>query len=189
MTLLVSPNRVIWEYFSSLHQLVVVAKGARTRELRRQSAALAIIMSVTVVEVFLNVWFRVRVEKSHDKVKLDGFLNDLSPPFKSLDRKLQDWPKQYLGKKLDLQSGAGRAFKDLKDLRNSIIHFTSAHEPFEYDNVTIHGLANFTAYDALNYDSANAALKTAQALVAEIFRLAGSPPEDISNELRAWTGI
>ena len=189
MTLLVSPTHVIWEYFSSLLQLVAAAKGARTRELRRQAAALAVIMGVTVGEVFLNVWFRVRVEERHNEAERDAFLKDLSPPFKSLERKLQDWPKQYLGKELDLQSGPGRAFTDLKDLRNSIVHFTSTHESITYDNVSIHGLADFTTYDALNYESAKAAFEATQALVTEIFRLAGASQQDIPHELHAWTGI
>jgi len=189
MTLLVSPTHVIWEYFSSLQQLVAAANEARNRELRRQAAALAVIMGVTVGEVFLNVWFRVRVEEIHDKAERNAFLKDLSPPFKSLERKLQDWPKQYLGKELDLQSGPGRAFTDLKDLRNSIVHFKSTHETITYDNVSIHGLADFTSYDSLNYESARAAFETIQAFVAEIFRLAGVSPKEIPHELRTWTGI
>ncbi len=188
MTQLVTPNHVIWEYFSSLRQLVEAAKEARNQELCRQAAALAIIMGVTVGEVFLNVWFRVHVEERHGKTERDAFLKDISPPFKSLERKLKDWPKQYLGKELDLLSGPGRAFMDLKDLRNSIVHFTSTHEAITYDNVSIHGLANFTTYNALNDESAIAAFETATAFVVEIFKLAGVSPRDIPHNLHAWTG-
>ena len=40
----------------------------------------------TVGEVFLNLWFRVHVEKRHTKSEVDALLSNLSPPFLSLDK-------------------------------------------------------------------------------------------------------
>lgn len=115
-------------------------------------------------------------------------MKDLSPPFLPLDKKLKLWPKRYLGKTLDCTAGPGAAFVELKNTRNRIVHFTSTHETFRVENATIHGLADFTEYDSLNYDNARTALETAEALVAEIFRLADVPPERISDVIHAWTG-
>jgi hypothetical protein len=164
-------------------------KSAQSDEQRRQTAALAVVMSVTAVEVFLNLWFRLRVEEqqSHDNRK--SLLKDLAYPHPaSLERKLRNWPKRYLHKEIDFTSGAGEKFMRIKSLRNSIIHFSSSHETFEQDNVSIHSLADTTEYDALSHGSAEDALSAAEGIVVEVFRLANVEDEHIPNLLHAWVG-
>ena len=66
MPTLSSPNRIVLKYFQSLRRVVVESKKAESDEHRRQSAALAVVMSVTVVEdvqmqsvaVFLGIRLR-----------------------------------------------------------------------------------------------------------------------------------
>jgi hypothetical protein len=128
MVTLSSPNSVVWEYFWSLRQLVSSAREAPSPQLSRQATALAVIMAVTVGEVFLNLWFRVRVEERHTKPQRDALLKDLAHPFLSLDGKLKQWPKRYLGQALDHSAGPGAAFMALKSIRNSIIHFARGTE-------------------------------------------------------------
>jgi hypothetical protein len=129
------------------------------------------------------------VEERHSVAERDEFLKDLSfPRPTSLDRKLRSWPKKYLGTPLDLSSGPASEFMVLKSLRNSIIHFTSTHEEFEYEGVSIQGLADTSSYDALDSVKAGWALKTAEELVAEIFRIAETSENDLSRLLHAWTG-
>jgi hypothetical protein len=183
-----SPNRIVWEYFISLRHLVANAKEASSPELCRQATALAIIMAVTAAEVFLNLWFRVRVEERHTADERKALLKDLSPPFLPLDRKLKEWPTRYLGKPLDLELGPGAVFVVLKTMRNSIVHFTSTHETFAYENVAIRGLADTTKYDALSREQAAWALEATENLVAEIFRLAAIPTERLPHLMHAWTG-
>jgi hypothetical protein len=178
----------VWEYFSSLRQLASNAITAPNEQLARQSAALAIVMSVTVCEVFMNLWFRVRIEEKNDAAGRAAFLKDLSFPFASLDKKLKSWPKRYLGKDLNLASGPGAAFVALKETRNGIIHFASTHETFTFENVSIHGLADTSEYDALGAPEAKAALETAEQFVQEIFRLAGHTGHELPEMMHGWTG-
>lgn len=180
-----SPNRVVWDYFLSLRLLCNQSCDAESPELARQAAARAVIMGVTVVEVFFNLWFRVKVEERRIEADRLSLLKDLSQR-KPLEYKLRNWPARYLGSELDLLTGPGEQFVKLKDLRNSIIHFTSSHQSFEAEGFAIHGLADTSQYDALNQSSALWALDTAENVVAEVFKLAGVT--DVRGALHAWTG-
>ncbi len=182
-----SPNRIVWEYFISLRLLTQNAKQAPSAELARQAAALAVVTAVTVSEVFLNLWFRVRVEDRGDPEERKSLLKDLNSRA-SIQRKLERWPSRYLSAPLDLEAGAGGEFTKLKLLRNSIVHFTSSHESVEFAGITIHGLADTSDYDSLCADHAMWALQTAENLVAEVFRLAGYNEKEIPHALHVWAG-
>jgi hypothetical protein len=189
MTNLSSPNRVVWEYFEALRRLVVESRDAESEVTRRQSAALAVVMSVTVVEVFFNLWFRVRAEERHSKEEVAQLVSDLGYPHPwSLDKKLKNWPNRYLRRELDLTQGPGAEFMKIKTLRNSIVHFSSTHTTIEYENITVNGLADTTDYDALSFEKARSALFAAEDLIGEVFLLAGVAPENIRHMLHGWTG-
>jgi hypothetical protein len=164
------------------------ARSAESAQVARQYAALAIVMSTTVCEVFMNIWFRVRVEEMNDAEARRLFLKDLSFPFASLERKLRVWPKRYLGKDFDVSSGPGAAFVTLKAKRNNIVHFTTSWETFQFENISIHGLANFSEYDALGPDDAAAAVIVAEEFVKEIFRLGDVPEVNLPGLMHGWTG-
>ena len=183
-----TPNRIVWEYFLSLRLIEKSARDAPSPVLAMQQAALAIIMCVAVVDVFLNMWFRVKVEEMTDKECLKSFQKDIDKRI-SLGDKLKKWPERYLIKPLNLDVGPGKNFSEIKQLRNSIIHFTSNHESLKLtEEVIIHGLADTTNYDSLNASNATYALKTAEELVLEIFSLANLDPEQTSSVMHAWTG-
>lgn len=182
-----SPNRIVWDYFLSLRLLEENARKAASPELARQSAALAVIMAVTVVEVFLNLWFRVRVEERNIPGERESLLRDLSARI-SVDRKLKQWPKRYLTRTIDFEQGAGSELMKLKELRNSIVHFTSSHEGIDLAGVAIQGLADTTSYDALDGNAASWALRTAESFIAELLSAAGYAATDIPHVLHAWAG-
>jgi hypothetical protein len=189
MTNLSSPNRIVCEYFGALRRLVVESRDAKSDSARRQSLALAVVMSVTVVEVFFNLWFRVRAEERNSQAEIAQLVSELGHPRPwSLDRKLKHWPKRYLGKELDLTLGAGAEFMRIKSLRNSIVHFTSSHTTFEHERFVIRGLADTTDYDELSFEKARSALFAAQDLIGEVFMLAGVAPENVRHMLHGWTG-
>lgn len=189
MTNLSSPNRIVWEYFEALRRLVVESRDAESESTRRQSAALAVVMSVTVVEVFFNIWFRVRAEELYTPEEVAQLVSELGHPRPwSLDKKLKHWPKRYLGKELNLNDGPGAQFMKIKALRNSIVHFSSSHTTFEHGNVAIHGLADTTDYDELSFEKARSALFAAEDLIGEVFLLAGTPPENTRHMLHSWAG-
>ena len=183
-----SPNRIVWEYFLSLRLIEESARNAPSPELARQQAALAIIMCVTVVEVFLNMWFKVKVEEMASQECRKSFQKDIAERV-SIEHKLKKWPERYLMKSLNLDVGPGKKFSEIKQLRNSIIHFTSSHESLELtEDVMIHGLADTTNYDNLNASNATYALKTAEELILEIFNLANLDSKQVSSGIHAWTG-
>lgn len=150
---------------------------------------MAVVMSVTVVEVFFNLWFRVRAEERHSPDEVALLVSALRHPRPwSLDRKLKHWPKLYLGKELDLTQGPGAEFMKIKTLRNSIVHFSSSHTTFEHENVVIHGLADTTDYDELSFEKARSALFAAEDVIGEVFALAGVAPDNTRHMLHGWTG-
>lgn len=184
-----SANRMVWQYFETLRRLVRETRNAKDESHIRQSAALTVIMSVTVVEVFFNLWFRVRAEEGNPADR-DALVKDLSYPRPiSLDKKLKTWPSRYLRKDLDLSSGPGADFLKLKELRNSIVHFSSSYSTLSLPGLQIHGMADTTAYDELSFEKALEALKVAEALVKEIFTLAGLSAEQVPHALHAWSGL
>jgi hypothetical protein len=182
-----APNRIVWDYFLSLRLVEENARKSPSPEFSRQAAALAVVTAVTVIEFFLNLWFRVRVEERNVPGECEAFLKELSARI-SLDRKLKQWPQRYLSRALNVTSGAGAEFMKLKELRNSIVHFTSSHENVNLGNVVIHGLADTTEYNGLSAEKASWALQTAEDFVAEIFRLAGIASKEIPHALHAWAG-
>lgn len=183
-----SPNRIVWEYFLSLRLIEKSARDAPSPEIARQQAALAIIMCVTVVEVFLNMWFRVKVEEINNEDRRKSLLKDIADR-RTIEYKLKEWTKRYLERLLNLDVGPGKKFSEIKQLRNSIVHFTSNHESLELtEDVAIHGLAETTNYDSLNALNATCALKTAEEMVLEIFNLANLDSEQVSINMHAWTG-
>lgn len=189
MTILSSPNIIIWEYFEALRRLVVQSRDSEDESTRRQTAALSVVMSVTVVEVFLNLWFRVRAEERHSPEDVAKLVLELGHPRPwSLDKKLKHWPKRYLGKELDLDHGPGAEFMKIKALRNSIIHFSSTHTTFEHENVVIRGLADTTDYHELTFEKARSALSAAEDVIGEVFSLAGVSQENIRHMLHLWVG-
>lgn len=182
-----TPNRIVWEYHRSLRLLAQAAQDSPMADVARQQAALAVIMSVTVVEVFLNIWFRIRVEESGSARDRSSLMDDLSKR-KSLDFKLKTWPRRYLSKPIDPQSESWAAFSKVKELRNKIVHFTSSHHSVDIGQLKIHGMVDTTAYDALQGAHAIEAVWAADDLISEIFRLAGCSDVEIRSLMHLWTG-
>jgi hypothetical protein len=182
-----APTSIVWDYFLSLRLTVQNAKDAPSPELERQATVLAIVMAVTACEVFLNLWFRVHVENLGPSANRALLLKELNSKI-SLHSKLAQWPQRYLSAPLDLRSGAAGEFIELKSLRNSIVHFTTAYESIDIGDHTFHGMTNTSVYDSLSVKEAVSALRVAENLVGEIFRLAGVEEERIPIALQAWTG-
>jgi len=146
-------------------------------------------MSVTVVEVFLNIWFRIRAEEFHSTDEIMRLISELGHPRPwSLDQKLKHWPKRFLSKSINFDEGPGAEFMRIKKLRNSIIHFSSTHISTKHEGVVMHGLADTTEYDALSYEDARRALFAAEDLIGEIFLLAGVEPHNVRHMLHLWAG-
>jgi hypothetical protein len=182
-----TPAGVVVEYFESLRWLAKSAGEANDDNQARRNAALAVIMAVNAVEVFLNLWFRVVATERNGGAQENQFGQDLARRI-SLEQKLTTWPIRHLQANLDLRHGAGKAFVGLKRVRNSIVHFESSHDTVHTGSAILHGLADTTDYDGLTAASANEALTIAENLVTEIFRLAGFDDATIDHAATVWIG-
>jgi hypothetical protein len=185
--MLSSPNRIIWEYFDSLRRLTCDAKKAQGTSQEKQLTALAVMMSINVIEVFINIWFQIHIEESTDLVLKKKFNEELFGNT-TLHKKIMSWPQKYLSSHFDISTGIGAEIMNLKKLRNEIVHFKSAYETFSVPGVQIHGLANTSAYDELDFNSATRALETVERYIGEVFLMAGSSKSDIPAQLHAWIG-
>ncbi len=182
-----SPNRMIWQYFDALRRLVNELDADQDETVLRQNVALSILLSVTVVEAFLNIFFRVVVSEKGFVQHKQRVLDDLSQR-KSLDYKLRHWPITILGKALNSRAPVPKAFRDLKNQRNSLMHFTSTHESMKLSGIAIHGLADTAVFDNLQVADAIKALDLAEGMLCELFRLKGTPEPQLKHLLHLWTG-
>ena len=183
-----SPNKMVWSYFSALRRMCYRVEECSSDGYKKEDAALCVITAVTVVEVFLNVYFRILISEKPYKHAEERIQNDLKRQA-PLDRKLKEWPEVVFGNKIDYGSGAGQRFMELKNLRNGLVHFSNTWETIDVPGATIHGLADTSAFDSLGEHSAIQSLKTAEEFLAELFRLRGIKKADIPGALHSWTGL
>lgn len=183
-----SPNTMVCNFFWALRRAVDRAnEESEDDNGKKQEVAVCIFLSVTAVETFLNVYFRVLVEEEPYARHKTLLLADLDKGM-PLASKLRKWPREILGKPISEDRGPGKAFADLRQLRNKLMHFTSSHQTLKVPGMVIHGLADTSAYDGLSDADAKHALRAAEDLLSEIFRLRGIPEDRIPHSLHAWTG-
>ncbi|MCK4356416.1 hypothetical protein KAW44_04975 [Candidatus Bipolaricaulota bacterium] len=183
-----SPNRIVWQYFEALRRLVNRLGHATDVTALKQDVAVCIMLAVTVVEAFLNIFFRVVVSEPGFAQHKQRILEDLERR-KSLDYKLKHWPRQVFGSGLDFAAPVPSSFLALKDRRNALMHFTSNHQTLALrPGINIEGLADTSAFDTLTVDDAADALDLAEGMVGELFRLRGTPDNQLPHALHLWTG-
>lgn len=184
-----SPNSMVWQYFRCLRRLAERLGHIQDESERKQEISLCIIMAVTVVEAFVNIFFRVIVSEPAYAQHQQRVLKDLNLPRpKSLDFKLRSWPNQILGKGLDFQAGVPKAFIALKEKRNRLMHCTSSHQSTSVPGITLNGLADTSVFDNLEISDALSAVDIAEGMLEEVFRLRGVPTKQIPGALHLWTG-
>lgn len=186
-----SPHRIVCELFHALRRLcshVEDAHATKDEAALRQYAALSVILAVQCVEVFFNVYFRNLISEPAYAHAAKEVSEDLARTQCGLDKKIKNWPKLLFGRGLPLDKGSGQQFIELKNLRHKLMHFTSSHETTAIPGISIHGLADTTAYESLSVGAAFEALHTAEAFLGDVFTLRGIPPNDVQQALHSWTG-
>ena len=183
-----SPNRIIWEYFSSLRDIVAQLDTTEKKEHIPRKVILCVFMSVAIVETFLNVYFRQLLEESACDGCREQTLKELDERT-SLERKIKTWPKRFFNKDIDFSRGVGQQFIRLKELRNKLMHFRTSFDAVKTFDGELRGLADLTEYEALNKNTAVEAIQIAEEMIAEIFRLKGASEEQIAHYLHQWTGM
>ena len=90
---------MVWQFFEALRRSVARAHNVDQRFLA-QEVAVSVFLAVATVETFLNLFFRIVVEKGENTHK-EQLLRDLSFPYLSLEMKIKRWPKNILGKSIE----------------------------------------------------------------------------------------
>ena len=187
-----SPNRIVWTFFRSLRGIVAEVPKRCDETEQRDWIVLAVVLSVTAVEAFLNMYFRILVQDHRYQDHRSMILADLNPldgaKPKGLEYKLNHWPPKVLGKSFAFQSGIACDFNRLRERRNALMHFTTTYESVHLPGIRINGLADTACYDTLTIKDAKNALRLAEGMLEETFRLSGVAEDHIPHRLHSWTG-
>lgn len=183
-----TPNRMVWRYSACLRRLALSVRSQEEGDTQKENLALCVFLAVTVVESFVNLFFRILIEQPEYLVHRTRILDDLGRRI-SLDQKIRNWPKLLFGRPWDLTSGVGKQFADLKEKRNDLMHFTSSHESVtEIPGVLIHGLANTGVFDSLRCDDADLAVRVTEDSICDLLQLSGQSEKEAQGGLHYWTG-
>lgn len=151
---LASPHSLIWHYYECLKRQIRRVPTDETDRVQKQELALALFLAVSVVETFINAFFRVVVEEDGFRVHRKRVLKDIERRA-SLEAKIKEWPKKVLGSRLDSSAPNVKRFLELKNHRNALMHFVSSHEIIELPGpVYVHGMADMSAFETLSLESA-----------------------------------
>jgi hypothetical protein len=145
-------------------------------------------LTVAVIETFLNLFFRVVVSEPAFAQHEELVLRDLRRRA-SLDHKLRRWPHAVFGRPIDANDPVVRSFIALKERRNALMHFTSTHETFIGSGFEIRGLVDTSVFDDLEPADAAAALDIAQGMLCVLLRHRGIPEARLPAALHVWTGL
>lgn len=181
-----SQNRLIRQYFECLRRHAQNLNSIEKDDEIRQDIALCIFMSITTVEAFLNVFFRILVEEKQFLQYKEIIMKEIRG--KELHYKIEKWPEMFFGKAIVFASGIGKDFIELKKLRNKLVHFNPKYERVSFSHIEINGLADTTIFDDLETKHAIHAVNVAEGILEEIFRLRGIKEDKIPHAMHLWTG-
>ena len=93
------------------------------------------------------------------------------------------------GDDIDFGKGGIGDFVQLKESRNSLVHFVSSHDSIELPGpVIIHGLADTSFYSSLSVSLASKCPDIVRGVAYEIFRLRGIDKDKRPHSFHAWFG-
>jgi hypothetical protein len=185
---LASPHSIIWEYYECLKRQINRIPENENDRIQKQELVLALFLSVTVVEVFINAFFRVVVDEEGFTIHRERLLKDIKKRI-SLESKLKEWPKKVFGKSLDFNAPNIKKFVLLKNQRNVLMHFVSSHESIELlGPVYIHGLADMSALKSLTLPLVIEYPNIIRNFSYEIFLARGISKANLPHAFHRWFG-
>jgi|Cruoilmetagenom7_1024161.scaffolds.fasta_scaffold71042_1 hypothetical protein len=185
---LASPHSLIWHYYECLQRQIRRVPTDEPDRVQKQELALALFLAVSVVETFINAFFRVVVEEDGFRTHRDRVLKDIERR-RSLDAKIKKWPENVLGVRLDESTANVKRFLDLKNHRNALMHFVSSHESIELPGpLYVHGMADMSAFQALSLEQAVEYPEIIRRFVFEIFLARGITEERLPHAFHQWFG-
>jgi hypothetical protein len=174
-------------YLGVARVLAEESGAAESDEQRRAKAATTILVAVSSVEAYLNIFARLWLSEDRGFEHAERITADLRSK-KSLTLKLRDWPQLFFRKPLDLGQGAAHAFRRLLDVRNQLMHFSSEDHEFEFENIKIKGLIDTAVYNNLTPQDAVDAIDRAEAFIELLVRMQELSEEQVQNAMHYWTG-
>lgn len=181
-----APNSILWRYFACLRRLVHEANTTPDPDLQRETAALAVFMAVSAIEAFLNIWFRTFSEAGLVVAHRATIMADLRNR-RPLTYKFKTWPKMCFDKSFDLDRPPAKAFLALVEQRNALMHFTTSYDSIEVPGITVQGLVDITTYQRLGPPDADNAVRVAEEIVGEFFRLQKAGAVEVLKQIHYWT--
>ena len=183
-----SPNSILWRYFACLRRLAHEASTTPDPDFQRETAALAVFMAVSTIEAFLNIWFRTFSEAGPVAAHRETIMADLNlRSRRGLTYKFKTWPKMCFDKGFDLDRPPAESFLALVEQRNELMHFTTNYDSIEVPGITVQGLVDITAYERLGSPDAVNALRVAEEIVGEFFRLQKVGAVEVLKQVHYWT--
>ena len=183
-----SPNSILWRYFACLRRLAREASTTPDPDLQRETAALAVFMAVSTIEAFLNIWFRTFSEGGPVAAHRETIMADLRPGSRrGLRHKFKTWPKMCFDKGFDLDRPPAESVLALVEQRNELMHFTTDYDSIEVPGITVQGLVDITAYQRLASSDAANAVRVAEEVVGEFFRLQKAGAVEVLKQIHYWT--
>lgn len=93
-----SPNAMVWSTFRSLFRIKQEIENSKDPSFIKDKVAISIMLCVTAVETFTNMYFRILVEENDYQQHREMVLKDLgmegSENSKGLKYKLNNWPDE-----------------------------------------------------------------------------------------------
>jgi hypothetical protein len=183
-----SPNSILWRYFACLRRLAHEASTTPDPDLQRETAALAVFMAVSAIEAFLNIWFRTFSEAGPVAAHRETIMADLSlRSRRGLTHKFKTWPEMCFDKGFDLDRPPAKTFLALVEQRNALMHFTTNYDSIEVPGIAVQGLVDITAYENLGPLDAVNAVRVAEEIVGEFFRLQKAGAVEVLKQIHYWT--
>ena len=182
-----SPNSIIWTYFRILTNSSNKISSIENEKEKKETIFITIIIAITVIEAFINIYFTLLIESEKYSSHRKKILYDLQKRI-SLDRKVKTWPKLLFKKNIDFYKGAGKEFKELKIIRNKLVHFIADYKNRDVGNIRINKLIDISEYEKLNEDYAKNIPEVVLDFTSEIFLLSGCKKENIPHQIHLWFG-
>ncbi len=183
-----SPHSIIWSYFSLLKNLSWHSDEVNSAKEKRENNLLVILMTITVVETFYNLFFSLLVSSDKYQIHKERILSDIRDTKYSFEKKLKEWPDVLFHKNVEFGKGIGQKFLTIKDKRNKLLHFLPEYKNLETSNLKLESEVDISIYEELDKFDAKSCPSLILDFVSELFIVANHPPERVGHLIHIWFG-
>jgi hypothetical protein len=174
-----SPQGLVREYSFALQRIIHRLDTIQDEDERLQDIAICVFLAVTMVEAFLNAYFRRLTLEPAFAHHTEKLLADLHRRV-SLDRKLKAWPQLFFAEEFDRDAPVVVAFVELKNRRNGLMHFHSEPGVLRLGAQSV-WMMDTKLYDGLAIEDAVSAANTAYAYIRTLIGFWQKNHENCSN--------